>query len=104
MQKGLHAPNYSKKFPGYHMKALHLCCRQNASLAMPTKMDKGEWRGRLHSHNFDEGILFQSNPIFLNGRVCQTSHISFAEICPIPKVFLPKQTRVHAPWVSVMFS
>ena len=101
MPKGLHAPRYSETFLGYDMKALHPRCRQNASLAMSTEIHKGEWRGRLHSHNFDEGILFQSNPIFLNGQVCQTSHISSVETCLIPKVFLPKQTRVHAPWVSV---
>ena len=64
---------------------------------MSTEIDKGEWRGHLHSHKFDEGILFQSNPIFLNGRVCQNSHISSTETYPVPKVFLPKQTRVHAP-------
>ena len=71
---------------------------------MSTKINKGEWRRRLHPHNFDEGVLFQSNPIFLNGQVCQTSHISSVEIYSIPKVFLSKQARVHAPWVSIMSS
>jgi len=104
MQKGLHAPKYSKKFPGYHMKALHPHRKKNASLAMSIEIDNGEWRSHLHSHNFDEGTLFYSNPIFLNGWVCQTSHISSAETFPIPKVFLSKQTRVHAPRVSVMSS
>ena len=111
MPKCLHGHRYSEvEFPSYHMKALvfarllHPRCRQNTSLAMSTEIDEGEWCGRLHSHNFDEGILFQSNPIILNGQVCQTSHISSAETYPIPKVFLPKQTRVHAPWVSVMSS
>ena len=66
---------------------------------MSTKIDKGE---TIHSHNFDEGILFQSNPLFQTRMGVQTSHISLAETYPIPEVFLPKQTRVHAPWVSVM--
>ena len=101
MPKGLHAPKYSEKFPDYQ-RLFHLCHRQNTSSAMSAEIDKVEWRRRLHSHNFDEGILFQPNPIFLNGRVCQTSHISSAETYYIPEVFLPKQTRVHAPWVSVM--
>ena len=87
--KRLHAPRYSEKFPGYQ-RLFHLGHRKNTSSAMSTEIDKGEWRRRLHSHNFDEGILFQPNPIFLNGRVCQTSHISFAETYPIPKVFLLK--------------
>lgn len=30
---------------------------------MSTEINKGEWRNWLHSHNFDEGILFQSNLI-----------------------------------------
>ena len=54
--------------------------------------------------NLDEGILLYSNPIFLNGWMCQTSHISYAETYSIPKVFLPKQTKVHAPWVLVISS
>jgi len=98
MPKGLHALRYSEKFPG-SQRLFYLNHRQNTSSVMPTEIDKGEWRRRLHSHNFDEGILFQPNSIFWNGRVCQTSYISPAETYPIPKVFLPKQTRVHAPWV-----
>jgi len=68
---------------------------------MSIEIDKGEWCNHLHLDNFNEGILFWSNPIFLNGWVCHTRHISSPETYPIPKVFLPKQTRVHAPWVSV---
>ena len=71
---------------------------------MSTEIDKDEWRRRLHSHYFDEGILFQSNPLFQSRTGVQTSHISLAETYPIPKVFLPEETRVHAPWVSVMSS
>ena len=66
---------------------------------MSTEIDKGE---TIHSHNFDEGTLFQPNPVFQSRMGVQTSHISLAETYPIPEVFLPKQTRVHAPWVSVM--
>ena len=85
MQKGLHAPRYNEvELLGYPS-----ICRQNIC-----SVRKGI--------PFDGGILFQSNPIFLNGRVCQTSHISSAENYYIPKVFLSKQTKVHAPWVSVM--
>ena len=59
---------------------------------------------RLHSHNFDEGILFQSNPIFQMDGSVRLVIYPLAETYPIPEVFLPKQTRVHAPWVSVMSS
>lgn len=106
--KRSHAPKYSEvEFLGYHMKVLafarllHSHCRQNTSFAIFFEIDNGEWHSHLHSHNFDEGILFQSNPISLNGQVCHTSHISSMETYPIPKVFLSKQTRVHLPWVSV---
>ena len=61
---------------------------------MSTEIDKGE---TIHSYNFDEGILFQSNPLFQSWTGVQTSHISLAETYPILEVFMPKQTRVHAP-------
>ena len=103
MRKVLHAPKYSKKILRLPWK-FHPRSRQNASLVMSTEIEKGEWRSRLHSHTFDEEILFQSNPIFLNGRVCQTSHISFTETYFIPRVSLPKQAKVHALWVSAISS
>lgn len=66
---------------------------------MSTEIDKGE---TIHSHNFDERILFQNNPLFQSRTGVQTSHISLAETYPILEVFLPKQTTVRAPWDSVM--
>ena len=103
MRKGLHAPKYSEKFPGYQESFI---CIEDKMLPQRclSKQTKVNGTDAFHSHNFNEGILFQSVPIFLWGRVRQTSHISLAEIHSIPKVFLPKQTRVHAPWVSVTSS
>lgn len=34
--------------------------------------------------------------------MCETNHISSAETYPVLEAFLLKQTRVHAPWVSVI--
>ena len=104
MPQGLHAPRYSEvEFPGYPS-----ICRQNICFigkglpfqVTPQFADKTfVLSGKAY---LNRGILFRSNPIFQNGWVCQANHILSAETHPIPKVFLSKQARVHAPWVSVM--
>ena len=120
MPKGLHAPRYKIKLQGHlffyrqnicfirkgnplsgYQRLFYSQRKQNISSAMSTEIEKGE---TIHSHNFHEGILFQSNPLSQSRTGVQTSHISLAETYLIPEFFLPKQTRVHAPWVSVMSS
>jgi len=62
-------PRYRIEFRGYpsiwkglplsgYQRWFYLRYKQNTSLAMSIEIDKGEWRRRLHSHKFDEGILF----------------------------------------------
>jgi len=52
---------------------------------------------------FNKRFLFARSILipFSHTDGCRTSHISFTETYSIPRVFLPEQTRVHAPWVSV---
>jgi len=83
MRKGLHAPRYKTESQGHLLFFRQNICfirrglpltgyqrlfyshrKQNTSSAMSTEIDKGEWRRRVHPHNFDKGILFQSNPLF----------------------------------------
>ena len=106
MQKGLHAPRYSEvEFRGYPSICKKNICfvRKGLPFTGYPSICKQNICFIAKGLPFNRGILFRSNPIFLNGRVCQPV-ISFMETYPIPKVFLSKQARVHAPWVSIISS
>ena len=64
MRKGLHAPKYSKKFPGYQESSIRVADKM-LPRRCPSKQTKVNGADTFHSHNFDEGILFQPVPIFL---------------------------------------
>ena len=87
----MHAPRYKIKFQGHLLFYRQNICfirkglplsgyqrlfyshrKQNTSFAMSTEIDKGE---TIHSHKFDEEILFQSSTLFQSRTGVQTSHI-----------------------------
>ena len=102
--KSLHAPRYSEvEFPRLplNLQTKHLFYRERPTFSGYPSICKQNICSNGKGLPSNRGILFRSNPIFVNGWVCQTSNISSAETYPIPKVFLSKHTRVHAPWVSI---
>jgi len=74
--------------------------KENTSSAMSTKINKGEWRCPPTHITLTRESYSSPTPSSNHGRE-YGGHIPLAETYFIPKVFLPKQTTGHAPWVSV---
>ena len=103
LTRGLHAPRHRIEFRGYPSICEQNICfvRKGLPFTGYPSICKENICSIRKGIPSNIGILSSLIPFsYTDG--CQTSHISFAETYPIPKVFLPKQTRVHAPWVSVM--
>jgi len=93
---------YQERSTSYRLPKIVLFTAQTKHFFDDVYWNKQRWVVMLSNpHNFDKRILFQSNTLF-QSRMEYGGHIPLAETYPIPEVFLPKQTRVHAPWVLVI--